>query len=169
MSRNCHRLLMLTMTLSVAACSDGQAVATAALESRSGTTVTGSVTFTEKAGRVEVVVEARNLTPGGHGVHVHSAGDCSAADGSSAGGHFNPSGGVRAGPTGPRRHAGDLGNLEAGPDGTGTFRLQTEALTVSPGPASVLGRALIIHGGLDDLTTQLSGNSGPRVACGGIR
>ena len=64
--------------------------ATAKLESRSGSTVTGEAEFTEKNGGVEVSIQIKGAKPGTHGVHLHDKGDCSAPDASSAAGHFNP-------------------------------------------------------------------------------
>jgi len=165
-----HRtILIAALALCAAACSRGSRVATATLEPRSGSQVTGTATFTESDGKVIVVVNAKSLTPGKHGVHVHEKGDCSASDASSAGGHFAPGGGQHAGPTDPKRHAGDLGNLEAGGDGAATLTIATDMLTVGAGDHSVVGRSLVIHGDPDDLTTQPSGNSGGRVACGVIK
>jgi Cu-Zn family superoxide dismutase len=152
-----------------AACSRGGGVASVTLEPRSGTQVTGTATFTEKGGKVEIVVDAKSLTPGKHGIHIHEKGDCSASDASSAGAHFAPGGGDHAGPDAANRHAGDLGNIEAGADGHGTLTVTSDKLTVGAGDRSVVGRALVIHGDPDDLKTQPSGNSGGRVACGVIK
>jgi Cu-Zn family superoxide dismutase len=164
-----HRLIVITaLALSIAACSSGHKTAVATLQPKSGTQVTGTATFTQKDGGVEVVVNAKGLPPGKHGIHVHEKGDCSAADASSAGGHFAPAGGQHAGPTAPNRHAGDLGNIEAGADGSATLTITTDKLSVGSGDANVIGRALVIHGDADDLTTQPSGNSGGRIACGVI-
>lgn len=156
------------LALSISACSKGDQVAVATLQPKSGTQVTGTVTFTQKGDKVEVVANVKSLSPGKHGIHVHEKGDCTASDASSAGGHFAPGGGQHAGPTDPHRHAGDLGNLEAGADGNATFTITTDALKVGSGDRDVLGKAIVIHGDADDLTTQPSGNSGGRVACGVI-
>jgi len=141
----------------------------ATLEARSGSTVTGRVDLTESGGRVRAHVELAGLAPNSeHGFHVHDKGDCSAADAASAGGHFNPAGAAhgRAG-TAPH-HAGDLPSLMA--DGHGNVRvdLVLEDVTLAPGPASIVGRSLVVHRDRDDFTTQPAGNSGPRVACGVI-
>ncbi len=164
-----YRMIAIAMlALSVAACSRGNQVAVATLQPKSGTQVTGTVTFSQKGDKVEVVANVKTLSPGKHGIHVHEKGDCSASDASSAGGHFAPGGGQHAGPTEPKRHAGDLGNLEADANGNATFTITTDALRVGSGDRDVIGKAIIIHGDPDDLTTQPSGNSGGRIACGVI-
>ena len=144
--------------------------AKATLESRAGSAVSGTATFTElAAGGVRVHVHVENATPGSHGLHVHDKGDCSAPDATSAGGHFNPAGNPHAGPAADFRHAGDLGNIEIGSDGKGDLDLTTSMLTVKPGPNSVVGRAVIFHEKTDDFTTQPTGNAGARFACGVVQ
>src|SRR5437899_10211846 len=64
--------------------------AIAVLHPTAGSNVTGSVTFTQSGEAVKVVADITGLTPGKHGFHIHEFGDCSSSDGSSAGGHFNP-------------------------------------------------------------------------------
>ena len=132
------------------------AQAGAALEPRSGSTVTGMATFTE-------------LPEGGVKVVVHIEKDCSAPDATSAGGHFNPTTMPHAGPMDAQHHAGDLGNIEIKADGTGDLTITSKMLTVKPGPNSVLGRAVIFHEKADDLKTQPTGNAGGRLACGVVR
>jgi superoxide dismutase, Cu-Zn family len=142
-------------------------VAVAALEPRSGTEVTGTVTFTETNGTVVVTAEIENLTPPGpRGFHVHEVGDCSAEDALSAGGHFNPHDHPHGAPSVGEHHAGDLGNIVAGEDGRATHRMTVDFLTVSPGEASVVGRSVIVHAQADDLESQPTGDAGGRVACG---
>src|SRR5439155_9765974 len=86
-----------------------------------GSKVSGTVTFTEVADGVQVHAEIAGLAPGNHGFHVHEFGDCTAADGSSAGGHFNPTNQPHAGPDADARHVGDMGNIEA--DASGAAKL----------------------------------------------
>ena len=105
------------------------------------------------------------LKEGSHGFHIHEFGDCSAPDGTSAGGHFNPSGEPHAGPKDAARHTGDLGNVEAGKDGTATLEY-VDAKAAFDGPNSILGRGVIVHEKVDDLKTQPTGNAGARLACG---
>ncbi|HEY6328171.1 MAG TPA: superoxide dismutase family protein, partial [Blastocatellia bacterium] len=95
------------------------AKATATLASKSGSTVTGKATFTERSGGVEIVVMVAGAKPGMHGVHLHATGDCSAADASSAGGHFNPDNKSHGAPNVDPHHAGDFGNINVGANGKG--------------------------------------------------
>jgi Cu-Zn family superoxide dismutase len=143
--------------------------ATAKLESRSGSTVTGEADFTEKKDGVEISIQIKGAKPGPHGVHLHDKGDCSAADASSAGGHFNPDSKTHGSPTVDPHHAGDFGNIDVKANGTGKLKLTVKGLTVAPGPNSVVAHALVIHADPDDMKTQPSGNSGARVACGVVQ
>jgi len=145
--------------------------AVAKLEAAKGNPAWGSVSFVEiKGGVVLVRADVRGLRAGGEfGFHVHEKGDCSSADFMSAGGHFNPGGKPHSHYGKPERHAGDLKNLNADAEGNATYAFETTLLTVTKGPNSVVGRAVVIHANPDDYTSQPAGNSGPRIACGLIR
>ncbi len=130
-----------------------------------GNDVTGTVTFTKSGNGVRVVAEVEGLTPGKHGFHVHEYGDCSAPDATSAGGHFNPEGVEHAGPEDDVRHVGDMGNLEAGDDGTARLEYTDDKISLT-GEHGIIGRAVIVHADEDDLTSQPTGDAGARVACG---
>jgi Cu-Zn family superoxide dismutase len=140
-------------------------VATATLATADGTEV-GTVTFTETAAGVQVSADFHDVAgDGNHGLHVHQNGECSPPDFTTAGDHFNPETVDHACPPTTPRHAGDFGNvLIAG--GTGMLDLTTDGITVAPGDTSVVGKAVILHGGEDDCTSQPSGNAGARFACG---
>ncbi|MCX8004577.1 MAG: superoxide dismutase family protein [Burkholderiaceae bacterium] len=159
--------------LALAGCavfSPGPTAAVAELMPTEGNFVAGSARFEEHGGKVVITAEIRGLPPGGeHGFHVHEKGDCSSPDAMSAGGHFNPGGKPHAHYGQAERHAGDMPNLLADADGVAKFRFETTVLTVRPGPASVIGRALVVHRDPDDYKSQPAGNSGPRIACGVIR
>jgi superoxide dismutase, Cu-Zn family len=126
----------------------------------------GKVTFVKQADGVLVTAEISGLTPGDHGFHVHEWGDCSSADGTSAGGHFNPSHEEHGRPEAEQRHAGDFGNLTADAQGNAKYSRVDKEMTLE-GPTSVIGRAIIIHANPDDFS-QPTGNAGGRVACGVI-
>ncbi|HKF58623.1 MAG TPA: superoxide dismutase family protein [Blastocatellia bacterium] len=143
--------------------------ATAKLESKSGSSVTGEAEFTEKNGGVEISIQIKGAKPGTHGVHLHDKGDCSAPDAASAGGHFNPDSKSHGAPNVDPHHAGDFGNLTVGANGTGKLKITVKGLTVAPGPHSVVGHAVVIHADTDDMKSQPAGNAGARVACGVVQ
>jgi superoxide dismutase, Cu-Zn family len=138
--------------------------ALAALAPLSGSKVAGTVTFTKAESGLKISGKITGLTPGKHGFHVHEFGDCTAPDGASAGGHFNPTDEPHASPKDAHRHTGDLGNIEANAEGTATVDFVDSKATFE-GPNSILGRGLIVHAGEDDLKTQPTGNAGGRLAC----
>jgi superoxide dismutase, Cu-Zn family len=141
--------------------------AVAVLHPTEGSRVTGMVVFTQVGNKVRVEGMVEGLTPGKHGFHIHEWGDCSAPDGSFAGGHYNPDNNPHAGPDQMKRHMGDLGNLDANSTGEADYERVDGYVTLN-GPHSVIGRAIIVHAGQDDLTSQPTGNAGGRVACGVI-
>lgn len=169
-----HRIAMfLVLAGALSACSkkspDGSRRATATLESRSGSSVKGTVTFEAVAGGVKVTADVEGLTPGDHGFHVHEKGDCSAPDATSAGGHFNPGGHPHAAPDAAQRHVGDLGNLTAGADGKASKSFVVQGVSLGDDAASIVGKGLIVHEKADDFSTQPTGNAGGRVACAVIQ
>lgn len=142
-------------------------VATAEISPKSGSEVTGTAMFTQTGDEVTVVVQIAGASPGEHGVHVHEKGDCSAPDGKSAGGHFNPTSVDHGAPGATPSHAGDFGNITIGENGTGKLELTTKRITLGEGETSVTGRAIIFHAKKDDFG-QPTGNAGPRHGCGVI-
>lgn len=132
-----------------------------------GSGVSGSVDVIGTLSGVRIVIHAMGVKPAGpHGVHVHETGECAPPDFSSAGGHLNPDGSPHACPPSVPRHAGDLGNIEIAESGEGHLEVQTDLLTVPGGASSLQGRAIVLHAGADDCTTQPSGDSGDPLACG---
>ena len=139
-------------------------------ESKSNSKVTGTATFEEKNGTVKFVAKIAGLQPGIHAIHIHEKSDCSAADGSSAGGHWNPTF-KKHGKWGEGEyHKGDIGNFTADEKGNGTVTFSTDEWTIGGEDATkdILGKGLIVHQGADDFTTQPTGNAGARVACTAI-
>ena len=143
--------------------------ATAELQPTQGHATRGSVQFTQRGDKVEVHASVTGLVPNReHGFHVHEAGDCSAGDGMSAKGHFNP--GIK--PHGhfgsASRHVGDMPNLRPDERGRAEARFELDLLTLQPGPNNIIGRGLIGHAQPDDYASQPAGNAGARLACGVI-
>jgi len=144
--------------------------AEAALKDKDGKDV-GRATFIETGEGLRIAVTGYRLPPGTHGLHLHAAGVCQPPDFASAGPHFNPTSKKHGSmnPEGP--HAGDLPNLVVAASGEGGLDITTKAVTLGPGPASLLGpngAALVVHADPDDLKTDPAGNSGARIACGVI-
>ncbi|MGB5812256.1 MAG: superoxide dismutase family protein [Polyangiales bacterium] len=141
--------------------------ATASIEPKSGSGVIGTVQFRQLLDTVEVKFTLEGLSPDSvHAIHIHTNGDCSAEDASSAGGHYNPKSLRHGLPPASNRHPGDLGNFET--DGNGKLLLTTEFESFRlEGDDSVIGRAVIVHEGLDT-GEQPSGAAGARIACGVI-
>jgi len=158
-------VIALTLTLGNAFAQE-PTKAIAVLSSASGSKVTGTVTFTKTGDTVQVVADVTGLTPGKHAFHIHEFGDCSAADASSAGSHFNPTKKPHGAPDAAEHHVGDMGNLEADSTGKAHLELKSNMLKFS-GETSILGRSVIVHEKVDDWS-QPVGNAGGRVACGVI-
>jgi Cu-Zn family superoxide dismutase len=144
--------------------------AEATLESADDPKLSGTVTFTQLADAVRVEVDIAGVDKAGpHGLHLHENGKCehdpAGKHYTTAGGHFNPTGAAHACPESTAHHAGDFGNIEIKPDGTGHLVRVTAMLSLN-GANTPVGKAVILHTGADDCKTQPTGNSGGRLACG---
>ena len=128
-------------------------------------TVIGHAAIAPSDDGVSGVLMVQGLTPGEHGVHLHSVGECdptSEKPFDSAGSHFNP-GEMHHG-----MHSGDIGNLTIDANGNGVFIFGSGTWSLDDGMfglADADGTALVIHESVDDLVTDPSGNSGSRIAC----
>jgi Cu-Zn family superoxide dismutase len=132
-----------------------------------GNDTEGVIRFEKMDGIVRIYGDITGLTPGEHGFHIHEYGDCSAGDATSAGGHYAPRGMPHGAPADSLRHIGDLGNIEADANGTATINFSDSIIRLN-GKHAIVGHALVVHGGSDDLESQPSGDAGSRVACGVI-
>lgn len=135
------------------------------LSAKGQNAVVGAVTFSQVEGGVRIIADVGGLSHGKHGFHIHEHGDCSSADGSSAGGHFNPTNKKHGGPDSGERHLGDLGNLEANESGFAHYDKVIKELSLN-GDNSIVGKSIVVHADEDDLKTDPAGNSGKRIACG---
>lgn len=143
------------------------AEAVALLEPTEDSTTSGELHFSSHHGQISVTGTVTGLTPGAeHGFHVHEFGDCSAPDGSSAGGHFDPFD-VDHGRVGePPHHVGDSDNIVANAEGVATFENVLIGGTIGDGgEADIVGKGVIVHAGADDYETQPTGDAGGRLAC----
>jgi superoxide dismutase, Cu-Zn family len=146
--------------------------------------------FEFNPGYVTITIETTGtgqLSPGFHGVHIHSVGKCEAnstaptggpsGDFLSAGGHFMAHG---------EHESGDLTSLQVRKDGGGLLETTTDGFTKAD-LLSGAGTAIMIHAGSDnfgnipadrynqvngapgpDQMTMSTGDAGKRVACGVI-
>jgi Cu-Zn family superoxide dismutase len=141
--------------------------ASAALASRSGSTVTGMANFEVSGAKVNLTLTVSGGIAGNHGVHLHAVGDCSAADAASAMGHWNPDMMNHGLPTAAPHHLGDCGNFTIAADGTGTLTFSGDWSIGTGNANDIIGKAIIVHANPDDGVTQTPpGNAGARVACG---
>ncbi|MBW8243924.1 superoxide dismutase family protein [Muricauda oceani] len=146
-------------------------VVTFTMEPKSDSNVNGEVVFTEENGEVIMRANFTGLDEGEHAIHLHEKADCSSADGKSTGGHWNPTKEPH-GKWGSEEgyHKGDIGNFTADTDGNATVEFTTDEWCMGCGDDTkdILGKAVIVHQGTDDFTSQPSGAAGARIACTGI-
>lgn len=163
-----HHFAPLAAALALAACASSATGprAVAQLQSTTGNTASGTVSFVQSGDKVLVSGEIRGLKPGAeHGFHVHEKGDCSSGDGMSTGGHFNPTGQPHGSHADMAHHTGDLPSLKADAAGVAKFSFESKAISVASGATDIVGKGLIVHRDPDDYKTQPTGNAGPRLAC----
>lgn len=130
----------------------------------------GTITVTQRGDDLVFSPNLMGLNPGKHGFHIHQNPSCEpeVKDGkkiaaAAAGGHYDPTNtGQHTGPDG-NGHKGDLPMLEV--DDMGVQQDVTmPGLTLN----DLQNRALVVHQGQDDYSTNPAGASGPRIACGVI-
>ncbi|XP_047166767.1 superoxide dismutase [Cu-Zn] 2 isoform X2 [Vigna umbellata] len=121
-------------------------------------------------GTTHVTGRITGLSPGFHGFHIHAFGDTTNGC-NSTGPHFNPLKKDHGAPSDDERHAGDLGNIVAGPDGVAEISIRDTQIPLT-GVHSIIGRAVVVHADPDDLgkggheLSKSTGNAGARIACG---
>lgn len=141
--------------------------------------VTGTIKMTQTGpdapvsvtGTIQVATELD--VSGKHGFHIHEfgvpSGDCA-----EAAGHYNPFGDNHGAPDVEDRHVGDLGNIDFSKVEDGLYSSTVEisdSLATLFGEYNVIGRAIVLHEGEDDLglggedDSLTTGHAGARIAC----
>jgi Cu-Zn family superoxide dismutase len=136
------------------------------------TTVDGTAKFdTDSSGKVRMTLAITVPKKAGKSiaVHIHEHGNCGDTA-MLAHGHWNPTNAQHGKWGSASFHAGDIGNIKLDLKGKGTMSLTTDLWTLGGKPdKNILGKSIIVHGGMDDYKTQPSGNSGTRIGCGVIQ
>jgi Cu-Zn family superoxide dismutase len=151
------------------------AMATQAVATLTGTSpdtvVTGTARFDAAGGKVKLTLDITVPSKAGKevAVHIHEHGDCG-DKGNMAHGHWNPGNNQHGKWGSGNHHAGDIGNVKLDGQGKGTLTIETDLWTLG-GDAmkNIVGKAVIVHSGVDDYTTQPTGNAGSRIGCGVIQ
>lgn len=151
---------------------DNEASAQAVLSgTQADTAVNGTVNFKEDNGKVKMELELTIPKMANHSVavHIHEHGDCGDM-GKGAHGHWNPTNEAHGKWGTAPFHRGDIGNVKLDGEGKGKMELETDLWTISGSDSTknILNKAIIVHGGEDDFTSQPSGNAGSRIGCGVI-
>lgn len=128
--------------------------------------IKGSVRFYDTPVGVLVVTDISGLPMGEKcrdrifGFHIHSGHSCTRNESdpfANALTHYNPDGCEHP------YHAGDMPSL-FGADGNAFCAFLSNRFTID----EIIGKTVVIHDAPDDFTTQPSGNSGNKIACGEI-
>jgi Cu-Zn family superoxide dismutase len=147
----------------------GKKEAVAMIEPTTTGKAKGTVRFIDQGnGKLRVVARIEGLNPNQkHAMHVHEGTECG-PDGMKAGGHYNPEKHEHGLPEQEKRHAGDLGNLQANAKGVAEYEITVDNITIDGQKNPVIGRAVIVHEKPDD-GGQPVGNAGGRIGCGIIK
>jgi superoxide dismutase, Cu-Zn family len=146
-----------------------------AVATLAGDKVKGTVHFFQESSDDDTIISYEitgNDPSQQRGFHIHQLGDLTKGC-TSAAGHYNPYNRDHGAPKDMNRHIGDLGNIQT--DATGLAKGNiTDKWIKLYGPTSVIGRAVVVHAGVDDLgkgaveDSKKTGNAGGRNACGVI-
>lgn len=124
--------------------------------------INGIVTFDRTQRGVLITAEIYGLPShleysgrGVFGFHIHDGEECPNEMGDNSGSHLNPENYPHP------YHSGDLPPLFSN-GGYAYLKTVSNRFELS----DIIGKTIIIHSGPDDFTTQPSGNSGEKIACG---
>lgn len=174
--RSFMKIILSALTILVASCSghhkdpvEPSKKALSEIHSDEKNAITGTVTIEDLEKEFKVTADIKGLKPNSRfGFHIHQNGVCEGPNYKTAGDHFNPHKKPHGRPDSEMRHAGDLGNLQTNANGEAK---QVILVPKEEGDTfdQILNKSVLIHAGVDDLTSQPSGNSGDRIACGLIK
>ena len=135
------------------------------------TSVTGAVKFdADSAGKVVMTLDITIPKKAGKSVavHIHEHGNCGDSA-MLAHGHWNPTNAQHGKWGSESFHSGDIGNIKLDSKGKGTLSLTSDRWSLGgAADKNIIGKAIIVHGGMDDYKTQPTGNAGNRIGCGVI-
>ncbi|OZA94497.1 superoxide dismutase family protein [Altererythrobacter sp. H2] len=128
----------------------------------------GTVQLLANGDKVTLAVAATGIAAGPRGFHLHTKGECTRPDFTSAGGHLNPQGRAHGKDAPGGAHVGDMPNLvfDSRQTASLSFDLPGTRAEVENWIFDADGTAVIIHAGEDDYRTDPTGNAGARAACG---
>jgi Cu-Zn family superoxide dismutase len=135
------------------------------------TTVNGTVQFVQNGNTVQMNLQISVPAKANQSVavHIHDHGECGNM-GKDAMGHWNPTGENHGKWGSGAYHSGDIGNVPLDAQGNGRLSLQTTRWSIGgDAKTNILNRAIIVHSGVDDYTSQPAGNAGERIGCGVIQ
>ena len=136
---------------------------------KADTAGSGTATFTKKDdGTIELQLQVSfpAMANKSVAVHLHEHGDCS-DEGKGAHGHWNPTKEAHGKWGTSAYHSGDIGNVSLDNKGAGSITLSSNRWTIGGDEkTNILNRSVIVHSGVDDYTSQPSGNAGSRIGCG---
>jgi len=135
------------------------------------TTVDGKATFDEVNGKVKMLLTITVPSKANQSVavHLHEHGACGEM-GNEAHGHWNPTNKKHGKWGSDNFHSGDIGNIQLDANGKGSKELETDLWSIGgDSTTNILDKSVIVHGGVDDYTSQPAGNAGTRIGCGVIR
>ena len=138
------------------------------LDPKSDSSAEGVVTFTESNGNVQVEAHINGLSPGTHVIHLQAKADYLSAEGKSVSGYRNTTlenYGNWVAVSG--FHRGYIGNFQADDSGHGmiTFTTDLWCLGCDDDTKNIMGKAVIVYQGQDDLISQSAVTAGARISC----
>jgi len=165
------KILLLIAVVTTFSCEKKKEGAHVKIVEISNSGVSGKAIFkkTNKGTKLTVTVAGKKNTT--VAAHIHGGNECDYIDGSSAMGHWNPTGEAHGYWGTKRFHSGDLGNIKLNSEGKGKLTIIDNNKRWSlekTGNKGVIGKTIIIHNGYDDGMSQPAGNSGERIGCGVI-